>query len=69
MFNVSFGKGKAFFSKETSMTPKGDTHEHENKIVFSYQKVCMHKKVRGLRVRGQGLFGVHGLEPPDVREF
>ena len=46
MFNVSFGKGKAFFSKETSMTPKGDTHEHENKIVFSYQKVCMHKKVR-----------------------
>ena len=23
--------------KETSMTPKGDTHEHENKKVFSYQ--------------------------------
>ena len=20
-------------------------------------------------MRGQGLFGVHGLEPPDVREF
>ena len=25
--------------KETSMTPKGDTHEHENMKVFSYQKL------------------------------
>jgi len=30
---------KTFSLKETSMTPKGDTHEHENKKVFSYQKL------------------------------
>jgi len=31
-------------TKETSMTTKGDTHEHENKKVFSYQKNKKEKK-------------------------
>jgi hypothetical protein len=35
--------GKAFFSKETFMT-QGDTHEHENNKVFSYQKVLFKKR-------------------------
>jgi hypothetical protein len=40
--NTSFF-GKAFFSKETFMT-RGDTHEHENNKVFSYQRFVLKEK-------------------------
>jgi len=56
--------------KETSMTPKGDTHEHENKKVFSYQMMDKEDAMDYYKI-GKELFLTykHDLSPELVQKI